>query len=255
MAILTFPYSLFPVRTSRLDLLGVVIRGGQSQLGQQQVVNATGGGLWALQMEFNKLRRADQIRAWRALQYGQQGGVRSVNITLCEIRHAPRPSDWTPGGVPHSDDTPFSDTSLYASSLPVATLVLDAPLRATGITLAFQGDAEPIGGELFSLRYGDGRFELHAITEVLAVGDNYFVTFEPPLRAAHIAGEEVEFGHPTGTFSLAQQDGMGITLELGRSAEASATFIEQLWTPPAVDYTIGSAQPFDFAGYFNGMLD
>jgi len=225
---LTFPYSILKMRSFRLDLVGQVISGGITASGQQQRVNATGGGLWALQADFPRFSTPDQIRAWRVVQYGSQGGVEPVNISICDLRQAPRPTNWAPStGVPHSDGTPFSDGSLYASASIVSVVAADAAIRATTIRVEFDSDSVPLGGEFFSLGYGAGMNELHVTTGATLVSGNvYDLTFLPPLRAAHTAGETVNWDHPTGTFVLAQADGMSMALDYGRWGQGQAAFIE-----------------------------
>ena len=227
---LTFPYSTLKMRSFRLDLVGQVISGGITAAGQQQRVNATGGGLWALQAEFPRFNTANQIRAWRVVQYGSQGGVVPVNIAICDLRQAPRQSGWTPtSGVPHSDDSPFSDGSLYYSDSILAELAVDAALRATTIRVTFDSDSVPLGGEFFSMEYGDGMNELHVTTgATLVSGNTYDLTFLPPLRAAHTAGDVVTFDHPTGTFVLAQEGGMSMATEYGRWGQGQAAFVEYI---------------------------
>jgi hypothetical protein len=225
---LTFPYSILKMKSFRLDLVGQVISGGITAAGQQQRVNATGGGLWALQADFPRFNTADQLRAWRVVQYGSQGGVEPVNIAICDLRQAPRPSNWAPSsGVPHSDGTPFSDQSLYASASIVASLAADAAVRATTIRVQFDGDSVPLGGQFFSLAYGGGMNELHATTgATLVSGNTYDLTFLPPLRAAHTTGETVTFDHPTGTFVLAQADSMSMATDYGRFGQGQCAFVE-----------------------------
>jgi hypothetical protein len=223
---LEFPYDTLKPTSFRLDIVGSVVVGGQTQSGQQQRVNATGGGLWGLALEFNTLRTRNQVMAWRALQYGQHGGVIPVNISVCDIRHSPR--SFSIGGVPHSDGSPFSDTSLYAGPDVVAVLTADAA-SGTTLSIAFDEDAELIGGEYFSMRYGDNRHELHAITSAVATDDGYDITFVPPLRAAHVIGDEVTFGHPKCTFVLSQPDAMSMNTRLGKFGDnPSAVFVEYL---------------------------
>lgn len=227
---LTFPYSILKPRSWKLDLIGQVISGGITASGQQQRVNATGGGLWALQMDFPRLSTPDQVRSWRTIQYGSQGGVEPVNIALCDMRQAPRPSNLAPStGVPHSDGSPFSDSSLYASDSIIGNLVADAALRATTIRVEFDGDSVPLGGEFFSLAYGENRNEIHAVlSATLVSGSTYDLTFVPPLRAAHSAGETINWDHPTGTFVLATPDAMSAALDYGRWMNGSAAFVEYI---------------------------
>jgi hypothetical protein len=228
---LIFPYSILRMKSFRLDLVGQVISGGITAAGQQQRVNATGGGLWALQADFPRFNTADQLRAWRVVQYGSQGGVEPVNIAICDLRQAPRPPGWIPtgAGVPHSDLTPFSDGGLYGTDSISSTLAADAAVRATTIRVTFDGDSVPLGGQFFSLSYGAEMNELHVTTgATLVSGDTYDLTFLPPLRAAHEAGETVTWDHPTGTFVLAQADSMSMATDYGRFGEASAAFVEYI---------------------------
>jgi hypothetical protein len=228
---LNFPYSILKMKSFRLDLVGQVISGGVTAAGQQQRVNATGGGLWALQADFQRFDTANQLRAWRVVQYGSQGGVEPVNIAICDLRQAPRPSGWIPtgSGVPHSDGAPFSDGSLYSSPSIVSTLAASALVRATTIRVTFDGDSVPLGGEFFSLAYGDEMNELHVTTgATLVSGNTYDLTFLPPLRAAHDAGEELTWDHPTGTFVLAQADSMSMAIDYGRFGQGQASFVEYI---------------------------
>lgn len=227
---LTFPYSVLKPRSFRLDLVGQVISGGITAAGQQQRVNATGGGLWSLNMDFPRFNRPEQIRSWRVVQFSSQGGVVPLNVAICDLRQAPRSSDWVSGmGVPHSDLSPFSDLSLYSSPSISATLASSAVVRATSITVTFASDNVPVGGEFFSLGYGEDFNELHVVTSVEPAGVNtYTLTFEPPLRAAHAADEFVTFDHPTGTFVLAAADGMSMATDYGRWGTGSAAFVEYI---------------------------
>lgn len=214
---LTFNADLLKARSFRLDLVGQIISGGITQSGQQQVVNATGGGLWALQLEFNRFTRPEQLDAWRRIQYGSRGGVVEVNVSICDFRQAPY-------GVPHSDLTPFSSGALYFSPDIVAALTAPAVQRATTVTMSVASGREPLG--YFSMPYGEGRHELHFILSAERNGSNWDVSFVPPLRAAHSAGQAVTFGHPLLTVRLAQPESMSMATEYGRWGNGQASFIE-----------------------------
>jgi hypothetical protein len=216
---LEFPYETLKFREYTLDLIGNVISGAVSDLGQQQVVNTTGGGYWRLALNGFILRRPEQLRAWRRVQIASQGGVVPFNISLCELRLAPR------GAVPHSDGTPFSDGSFYFSGLATqCEFAADAALRATTATVSFGPGQRPVGGELFSVEYGTDHHELHMVTDV----DDDVLTFYPPLRAAHVIGENIEFSHPTMTVRLSAVDAMSLTIQHGRFAQPSASLVEYI---------------------------
>jgi len=217
---ITFPYETLKARSVRFDIAGSSIGGGLSNNGQQQVVNASGGGLWILSLSGFIIRTPAQVRAWRRIQYGSQAGVVPVNVPVCELRNAPI------SGVPHSDGSPFSDGSLYRWLDVAASTVGNMALRATSGVFSFEGGAEPEGGELFSIEYAAGYHSLHAITSVTPSGDNFAVTFVPPTRAAVVSGSALEFKHPTCTMRLASPDAMALTVDLARFAGPSATFVE-----------------------------
>lgn len=229
MAALNFPYSTLKAVSFKLDLGANVISGGVTNGGYQQRVNTSGGGLWFLELSFNRLRTPDQLKAWRVIQYSSDGGVKPVNVPICDLRQAPRPGGPFASGVPHSDGTPFSDDSLYATPWIVAALAADASARAAVISVTFENDSLPLGGEYFSLSYGDGYHELHVIIAVAETEPGVFdLTIRPPLRVAHATGESLEFDHPTGTFVLADVNSMSMATEYGKFGKADASFVEYL---------------------------
>lgn len=257
MDILTFPYAVLPIRSFRADIVGSVISGGITQAGQQQVVNATGGGLWALVLEFNRWSRPEQIRSWRSIQYGQQGGVVPVNIAICDLRQAPLPTGYRPGSglVPHSDGSPFSDRTLYSTPSIAAWLVTPIVARGTKATVQMGPGSVIKGGEFFSLQNQDGTSELKVVTGVRDVIGGQEITFLPPCRRAHDAGEPVNFDHPTGTFRLAQQDAMSMATENGRFGDGrQASFIEYIPGAAVAPDPTCSTTPFDFAAYLDGLV-
>lgn len=227
MANLVFNHNLLVAKSIQLDLIGSVVRGPVTDSGQQQLVMATGGGLWSLRMTFARLHRADQIRTWRALQYGSDGGVVAINVPICDLRQSPARS-YIGAGVPHSDGSPFSDGSLYTSSSITAVLALDADLRATTVRMTFANGERPLGGEFFSLQAGDDH-ELHVTLKAVHVsGDTYDVTVRPPLRRDHLAGALVDFNRPRCTMQLATPDSMSMAVEMGRLGSPTAAFLEKV---------------------------
>jgi hypothetical protein len=220
---LEFPHDILKYRAFQFDIAGQVISGGLSQSGLQQVVNASGGGLWTLRLTGFILRRPNEIKAWRRIQFGGQSGVVPINVSVCDLRHGLRSF-----GVPHSDTSPFSDLSLYVTGGDDVVTASNAGIRATTITVGFTGSDVPVGGEFFSLAYGEGRHSLHCITSVTPSGDDYVLRFVPPLRSAIPAGTRLEFSEPKVTMRLAGPDAMAAALSMGKFSEPSATFVEHI---------------------------
>lgn len=222
---LEFPHDILKYRSFQFDLAGQVISGGLSQSGLQQVVNASGGGLWTLRLEGFILRKPEEVLAWRRIQYGGQSGVVPINVSVCDLRQAPRVI-----GVPHSDYTPFSDISQYIEGVTGdLETVSNAGIRATSITVFFGDYEPPVGGEYFSLAYGsDERHSLHVITSVTPSAGNHILRFVPPLRAAIPLGTAVEFKQPKLTMRMAGPDAMAGALSMGKYMSPSATFVEYI---------------------------
>ncbi len=224
VAPIDFPHDTLKYRSFQFDLAGQVVAGGLSQSGVQQVVNASGGGIWTLRLEGFILRKPEQIKAWRKVQFGGQSGVVPINVSVCDLRHAPSLT----GGVPHSDLSPFSDLTLYVEGGDIET-VSSAGVRATAITVEFTDYAPPTGGEIFSLSYGsEDRHSLHVVTSVETLGGNYLLRFVPPLRAAIPAGTPVNFKTPKLTMRMAGPDAMAMALSMGKFGSPSATFVEHI---------------------------
>ena len=219
-----FPHDVLKYRSFQFDLAGQVVAGGLSQSGVQQVVNASGGGIWTLRLEGFILRKPEQIKAWRKVQFGGQSGVVPINVSICDMRHAPQTN-----GVPHSDLSPFGDLTLYVEGGDDLETASSAGVRATAITVEFTDYSPPTGGEFFSLEYGvDGRHSLHVITSVEPFAGNYLLRFVPPLRAAIPAGTPVNFKTPKLTMRMAGPDAMAMALSMGKFGSPSATFVEHI---------------------------
>lgn len=224
VAPIDFPHDTLKYRSFQFDLAGQVVAGGLSQSGVQQVVNASGGGIWTLRLEGFILRKPEQIKAWRKVQFGGQSGVIPINVSVCDLRHAPQLT----GGVPHSDLSPFGDLTLYVEGGDDLETVSSAGVRATAITVEFTDYAPPTGGEFFSLEYGDDRHSLHVVTSVEPFAGDYLLRFVPPLRAAIPAGTHVNFKTPKLTMRMAGPDAMSMALSMGKFGSPSATFVEHI---------------------------
>jgi len=215
-----WPGALFPAREVRWRLQNRVIGGGLPVIGPARASGTIGAGLWVCEMSGIFLHRREQLMAARALDMILDGGLTPIVVGSCEAAFVPwaRPTD----PVPHSDGAPFSDTTFYAGSAPVGTVLADAPLRETRLRLTLPSSAALEGGEVFSIQHptkGERRYIVSRIN-----GDQ--ATFRPELREAVAAGTEVHFHNPGCVMRLANPDEFFTAIRSSRTAELSPIFVE-----------------------------
>lgn len=221
-AYLTWPRGLFPPREERWALQGMVSTGGMSIGGISQTVNSSGGGFWTLQQTGVWVRTRDQVRAWNALEAILDGGVTGIIVPMCAKRFNPT----LPGDiVPHSDGAFFFDDTGYVSGAGAVTFDQAAALRATTVFLDV-GAIDLLGGEHFTVNY-EGGPRLHRVARVKdQIGDVAEVEIRPPLRAAVAAGTDADFANPRCVMKLASPEEMPLNLEMGKSGQGNARFVE-----------------------------
>lgn len=212
-----WPWKILNPNEERWWLAGVAVAGGQSVAGSMSLAKLDGGGLWMGEQSF-LLHCPDQIRAARALEAQMDGGVEEVIAWSHE-------DPFSPGagypGVPHSDGTPFSDTSLYAGGGFSLTVRSPASLRSTALTV-LSGTDNLRGGERFSIvhpRMGTRRYQIGSV-----VGDK--VTFRPPLREALQGGETMDFGRVGCVSRLANPNEFMGALRLNGHVPVVAQWVE-----------------------------
>lgn len=177
-------------------------------------------------------RRPGYNLGWRSLTAQLRG---RVNVLRVHLGDPFAPSLATVGvpvadqalaraGIPHGDGAGFSDDGGY-SQTPSTTALAAAAIGATSIN--FDGDAVGNalqGGHLFSIDDW-----LYQATGVAGAGDSSVVTFEPPLRAAVAAGDELALD---ATALMALTDDLQGALELqpGLVGNPSLQLVE--WVGP-----------------------
>ena len=192
--------------------------GGVSLVGTEQIV-ASSGGVWRATLGAIPVMTRTKRHAWRALEGQIQGRVNEVLVPVFSIDQPVMI-----GGIPHSDDTLFSDESGYSQGEVTATFAAAAALRATQITLTvLGGTVQP--GQYFSV--GQGR--LHVISYLVDTdGDDITVKIWPPLREAVLEDADANFASPKCRMRLTTDDAMAAEFDLGRFASPSVEFIEAL---------------------------
>lgn len=218
---------------------GVAISGGTSLSGYEDIIRTDGGGFWRADFtgaDFGD--RSDEGRAetlaWRAFNAGMQGGSVAVVVAFCDRLHQPVKDR---AYVPHSDDTPFSDDSLYASGGATSRVLAirngqAGGNRATILDISLTSERPLIGGERFSYIGANGWGERAAeIYSVEDTDDGKRITFSPPIRGGIAVGDPLDFDDVRCRMRRTSQPSNA--LNMGVFSSASISFQEDM-RPPVV---------------------
>jgi len=201
---------------------GLTTSGGTSLSGFEDVIRTDGGGFLSVEFSSGETWERQDTLAWRAIADAMDGGATAVVVHFCDRLHQPV---GVVQRVPHSDQTPFADEALYRSSGASASLLADAPLRATTIRLGIVSELPLIGGELFTIvhpTWGERAYRIIAI-------DGGTVQIRPPLREAAPAGTTLDFDDPRCRMRLSGAPSNATNM--GRFQAVSARFVEDMRTP------------------------
>ena len=207
--------------------------------GYQDIGGTGGGGIWLADFsgaDFGD--RDDAGRAetlyWRAINAGMRGGVIAVDVLFCDRLHQPVLDAIR---VPHSDDTPFSDDSLYRSAGAECQVVAAVNgqaggLRATIIDVRLTSERALIGGERFSYHHPDWGWRAAEIESVEDRGGGVSrLTFQPPIRGGIAAGAALDFD--TIRCQMTRTSAASNALSQGAFSTAEISFQEDM-RPPVV---------------------
>lgn len=185
------------------------------------------GGKWELTMSGAWLRSADQVRTARAVRVISNGGMVPFVVRTCEGRFA----NWLPGasssGVPHSDDTPFSDDTLYYSEGVSVEINAVAARNATTIQVGLTAASKFRGGEALSIVHpnmGERRYEVGMVEDVSAGVQNLMVW--PLVREALDGSESVRLKCPGCLMGLINYEDFMDPIRMNRWSGASPVFME-----------------------------
>lgn len=236
----TFPVHLFNPVAIKVRPVSIVVAGGESLSGEQDVLRTDGGGRWQVEMRGIDLRTPDMIRAWRAWEDHLDGGVQQVLVPVADIRQAPRPLS---GGVPTSPgklvattaDPYFPEALAYATPYISATIVDAAALRATQVTINVSTGSPLKGGEFFALNHANAGRRIYRVGRVISrpTGTSAVVTIRTPLRQAVAAGMAADFAWPSLVCTLLPDADTSPEIEQGRHSTVDIAFIESV-RPSAV---------------------
>lgn len=214
-----FPTALFGFLSKEIDVERQTITGGQSLSGESDTISSDGGGRVFADFSSGALVDRSTILAWRAVVGILEEGVNPVVVPFCEIRYQPYGALHA---VPHSDDTPFSDDSLYSGGATNLPALAPAALRATSISVdtALLPQAL-LGGEWFAIDHPGKGWRAYKVRRILSPTS---VQFVPPLREAVDAGDTLDFTYPR--CLMVAQGRPNTRIEYGRQAEAAIRFVE-----------------------------
>lgn len=173
---------------------------------------------WEASLTLSNFGR-DRVLTWRAIRARMRGRINVLRICVCD-RWRPK---LTGESVPHSDGSYFSDGTGYGY---VPTLVI--PFGADAGEDEILVNATPIDdlmqpGHWFS--HNDWPYQVVGLSGTLT---ERTYQFEPPLRRAITAGDEIRVGEATALMAF-QDDSQGrVSLALGKHGDAQINLVE--WT-------------------------
>lgn len=221
MALLVFPTWRFPFQSKDFDIEQALLSGGTALNGVDDTIASDGGGKWYADLG-DALYSRDRVMLWRAFKSAIQYGALPFVFPVCDARHQPTMGrKW----VPHSDGSPFSDDTLYASGDCTASLAADAALRATQITINMVLGKPLIGGERFAIDHPTMRHRCYQVGRIFdQTPTSATFQFHTPLREAAPAGTVIDFNSPRCVVRLS--GAMSAPLAGPRWASGSVRFVE-----------------------------
>lgn len=224
MALTIIPMDLFNPGTVKVGVNARVIDGGTALNGDQDVIEADGGGRWSAEFSGISLNERNIERHWRQWSSYLRGGARVVAVPCLTIRTAPRPhAGRTFMRTPelHKDDLLFPTVVRYASPYIVANAASALAVGGVQMVITVSQGARLEGGEVFSINH-----RAYVIERVVGrSGQSATVIINPPARAAIANGAALNFEWPTFQGRLAVGQDLAAAMEF-RYGTVSMSFVE-----------------------------
>ena len=221
-----WPYRVLQAGSINLRLAGQSVSGGRSIAGTSQSITID-AGYWKCDLEGINIYNPETLRMWRKVEGLLSGRANTIDVPVIDIT---RPYGAVEDYVPHSDATPFTDTALYATGDPFATL--EASIAAGGAVLSVLTATEIwfSGGETLSIEhpepYGHRIYRVTGVLEHEAAGSVLKIT--PPFRSTAIAGARVEIHTPLCRMKLVDNEGMAASFAQGWFGQPNVAFVEDI---------------------------
>lgn len=220
-----FPAHIFCPETVTAAVVPDVVSGGTSLAGEQDIIEADGGGRWMITMGGIALDDPATQRLWKAWAAKLSGGAFSVLVPLLSVATAPRPIAGnglaTPSDI-HANDDHFPTEVRFASPYIVAALAAPVALRGTTMQIAVtQGAAVQPGMDLsIGIR-------AYTVQEVVSrSGLTATVKVTPPAREAIASGAAVNFDWPVVVARAAAGQNLSAAISFGLYADTEIQFVE-----------------------------
>ncbi|MET3710420.1 hypothetical protein ABIC65_001100 [Sphingomonas trueperi] len=220
-----FPAHVFCPETVSAAVVPDVISGGTSLVGEQDIIEADGGGRWQISYGGIALDTPYQQRLWKAWAAKLSGGSVPVLVPLLSVATGPRPIAGNGFAAPsdlYVNDDYFPTEVRFASPHIIATITAPVALRATTMQIAVSqgGQVQP------GMDFGVG---VHAQTveEVLSrSGLSATVKVSPPSRMAISAGTAANFDWPCVVCRLAPGQNLAAAITNGLYGDVEIQFVE-----------------------------
>lgn len=231
---LVWPHRTFRPRAQEWSVQGASQEGGRPQVGgTPQRILFGGGGLNVAKLNDIHLRTREHFAAWHALAMQLDNGAVPIIVPRCARRSTPLLPTVDISSISHSDGAYFDDDTGYSAGGVGSVVLADAGFRATTLRVRIAGGRPLIGGEPFSFLHPNAGWRIYRVATVVteqtgSFGADYAITFRTPLRERVSAGDDMEWRLPRCVMRLSDPNGMTLTEDLGRFADASVTFVEDL---------------------------
>lgn len=223
MTLLVWPGLLQPEDQMWSPSAGAARDGGRTLAGNRRRSTWAAGGVWRATFSRIAIYTPDMILTAEALDALLNGGAEPIAVP----RNPGPQSQGILSYVPFSDDSTFSDGTMFQSGGP--SVVLDEAVSPYGTTVSFISPAEIRGGD-FSLDTPTGP-NLHRIgrfdtIEEIEGGFHYVAEIRTPLRAAQEAGALLNFSDPHCTMLLENAEQFAAMLVNNNYGFFDAEFVE-----------------------------
>lgn len=225
MAIIDLPPTLRISDRSDPHLSPLNRSGGMALNGVEQVIG-TGAFRWVWRAVM-LVRNAADARSWRMTKALLQGRLNYLRATVCDRYRLNRREigayPFTGPAIPYSDDETYSDGTGFALEQPGSELSASAAADATTVYI----DAGSLGDYMSNGLFFSINDWLYQVTAWTVSGDDFALTFTPPLRDAASIGTEVLFS-PRSLWVLASDDDGQVDLNNGRFGAVTLNLIEAI---------------------------